>query len=264
MSDVPVLTFVDPAESSDLYRVVLWAAGGQGKSVMAASAPGPIVVLSADRPGAYRFARKHHAGKDIREVRFQGSQTLALVFKYLRDDAHDVRTLIIDPWGNIYDRLIDEEARGKDPEVEVYSRVNKKMMAFLKALRDLPIHVVIVAHEKLNDGKKGDGKMYPALGGASLINKVVAEVDIIAHVERAPGETQAQDVWGAQLQPRGNLVTKDSTGALGDRRIGDLTEWFTAASAALAPDDTDLPFSLEDPAADPEVEAQIALEAEAA
>lgn len=265
MSDVPVLMFVDAAEASNLYRVVLWAAGGQGKSVMAASAPAPIVVLSADRPGAYRFARKHHAGKDIREVRFAGADTLSLVYKYLRDEASDVKTLVIDPWGNIYDRLVDIEANGKDPQVEVYTRVNRKLMAFLKALRDLPIHVVIVAHEKLNDGKSGDGKLYPALGGASLINKVIAEVDIVAHVERVPGETQDKDRWGAQLQPRGNLVTKDSTGALGDRRLGDLAEWFEVATTALTPDTSDVPFmDPAEPRTDPVTSDDVLTEGQAA
>lgn len=51
-TDVPdsILEFVNPDATDDTYRAVLWAAAGQGKSVAAASAPGPILVLSADRP----------------------------------------------------------------------------------------------------------------------------------------------------------------------------------------------------------------------
>jgi hypothetical protein len=49
-------------------------------------------------------------------------------------------------------------------------------------------------------------------------------------------------VWIGQIQPRDNIVTKDGTDALGDRRIADLSRWFQVASEALAPD-SDIPFS---------------------
>jgi hypothetical protein len=39
--------------------------------------------------------------------------------------------------------------------------------------------------------------------------------------------------WVGQLQPRGNLVCKEVDGALGDRRIADLSRWFEVASEAL-------------------------------
>jgi hypothetical protein len=84
------------------------------------------------------------------------------------------------------------------------------------------------------------------LGGPALINKLLAEMDLVAHVERhvrAGDDGEEQEVrWVGQLQPRDNLVCKESTGALGDRRIADLSRWFEVASAALAPDDSDLPF----------------------
>lgn len=80
MSDLTApLVFVDPAATDPTYRVCLWNAPGEGKSVAAASAPDPILVLNADRPSAYLFARKHHAGKDIREVRYEGPHTLTQV-----------------------------------------------------------------------------------------------------------------------------------------------------------------------------------------
>jgi hypothetical protein len=68
--------------------------------------------------------------------------------------------------------------------------VNKKLLGFVKSLRTFDVNVVLVGHEKLNDGKKGDGKLYPALGGATLINKLLAEMDIVAHVERVPKPTE--------------------------------------------------------------------------
>src|SRR4051794_35121045 len=108
MTDAPALLFVDPAAIEATFRVCLWASPGQGKSVAASSAPDPILVLSADRPSAYRFARKHHAGKDIREVRYQDASTLDAVYMYLNSEAGgDIRTVVIDPISHIYDQLVD-------------------------------------------------------------------------------------------------------------------------------------------------------------
>lgn len=260
MSDVPVpLMFVDPDETDDTYRVCLWAAPGQGKSVAAASAPAPILVVSADRPSAYKFARKHHGhtADSLREIRYRDAGTLDSVYAYLRsDEGQDVRTVVIDPVSNVYDQLVDSAPPGRDGDPN-WQAVNKKMLGFVQSLRAFDINVVLVAHEKLNDGKKGDGKLYPALGGPSLINKILAEMDIVAHVERLvrandDGEEQVQ--WIGQLQPRDNLVCKESAsgGALGDRRIADLSRWFEVASEALKPDDdeSDLPWAQE-PAEEP-------------
>jgi hypothetical protein len=253
VSDIPndTLAFVDPDETDDTYRVVLWAAPGQGKSVVAASAPGPILVLSADRPTAYKYARKHHAPKVINEVRYQGPETLDAVYRYLRANP-GVRTFILDPFTNVYDALADIAPAGREGGPD-YQWVNKKLLGFIKSLRTFDINVVLVAHEKLNDGKKGDGKLYPALGGPALINKVLAEVDICAYIEMKRTEDEAGVVTVTnigQLQPRDNLVCKESAsgGALGARRVADLTRWFEVASKALAPDVSDVPWEEEPPA----------------
>lgn len=241
MSDVPSLTFVDPLEADYVFRVVLWAAPGEGKTVGATSAPGPILALSADRPGAYRFARRHHPDKVIRETRYQNTRQLDEILAYLRAEG-DVQTVILDPFTGIYDRIVDQAPRRADGEPN-YQAVNKRILDFLYALRDLDVHVVIVAHEKLNDGKKGDGKLYPALGGPSLINKILAESDIVARVYREHGEGENPTRYMAQLAPTGNLVCKDSTSAgLGETRELDLSEWFAAA----LPANEDLPWTDED------------------
>jgi len=242
-TDLPtdILSFVDPTETDDTYRVVLWASPGSGKSVVAASAPGPILVLSADRPSAYKYARKHWAPKVINEVRYQGPETLEAVYRYLKVHP-EVRSFILDPFTNVYDALADVAPAGREGGPD-YQWVNKKLLGFVKSLRVFDINVILVAHEKLNDGKKGDGKLYPALGGPALINKVLAEVDICAHIEMRRGDDGEVTNVG-QLQPTDVLVCKESAsgGALGARRVADLTRWFEVSSDALRPDVSDVPF----------------------
>lgn len=256
-SDIPTgLMFVDPDEHTTTYRACIWAAPGQGKSVIACSAPGPLLVLSADRPTAYQFARVYWTGarhRDIREVRYLDESTLSAIYRYLRDSdaGREVRTVVIDPFSNIYDALVRTGPKRGDGETD-YQVVNQKLLGFLTSLRPLDVNVILIAHEKLNDGKKGDGMLYPALGGPALINKVLAEMDICAHVERQTrtvgdaGDEHEQVRWVAQLQPGNGIVCKESTGTdLGAWRIADLARWFEVANSALAPD-RDMPWGERD------------------
>lgn len=257
----PPLVFVDPNTTEHTYRVTLWAAPGQGKSVAAASAPAPILVLSADRPSAYRFARKHHGHTrdSLRETRYHGPASLDDVYRYLKsDEGAQVRTVVLDPISNIYDGLVDVApiVTIKGRKAPDYQWVNKKLLGFVKELRTFDVNVVLVAHEKLSDGDDGDGRLYPSLGGPSLINKLLAEMDVCAHIERVmrtpEGAEEPEPVWIGQIQPRDTLVCKDGTGALGDRRIADLSRWFAVASEATKQDDSDLPWADD---AEPDVDA---------
>src|SRR5690606_14658521 len=125
----------------------------------------------------------------------------------------------------------------RDGDID-YQTINKRFLGFIQGLRRFDVNVVLVAHEKLSDAKRGDGKMYPAVGGPALINKTLAEMDIVAHISRVvreiEGEEEPEVVWVGQLQPIGPLVCKESTGALGPRRVADLTRWFEVATEAYS------------------------------
>jgi hypothetical protein len=246
VSDLPgLLTFVDPTEHDSRYRICLWAEAGAGKTVAACSAPAPILAVSADRPGAYRYARRHHAGKDIREVRFENQRTLDDVYRYLRDTP-EIRTVVLDPVGSIYDECV-YELGGADPKGPHYQKVNKRLIGFLKSLRDLDLNVVLVAHER-EDGDENTGiKLLPALGGPKFIQEVLKEMDIVAWCYRKPAEGEEPDMFMGQLVNARGRTCKDSTNVLGRTRELDLTEWIDTANAGLAPDESDLPWGPQGP-----------------
>ena len=121
-SDIPGLTFVDPDAVDTRWRIGLYGAPGAGKTVAATSAPGPVLAVNADRPGAYRYARRRHAGKQIHEVRFQSWQTMREVFEYVRDHQADVGTVVLDPVNAIYDQLVRENGRFNDDQLMLVVR----------------------------------------------------------------------------------------------------------------------------------------------
>ncbi|HEY5220339.1 MAG TPA: hypothetical protein VIJ16_11055, partial [Gemmatimonadaceae bacterium] len=160
----------------------------------------------------------------------------------------DVGTLVIDPWSNIYDQLVavaPKKHDSRDGELKPdYELVNSKLLGFLTALRRFDVHLVIVTHLKENEGKRGDGRTYARFGGMGLIRKAMAEMDVIALVQRTEPE-DGDPVWFAEIQPTDGWAGKDGTDSLGARRIADLSRWVELARAANAVQavDTDLPWT---------------------
>lgn len=286
-TDVPTtdLVFVDPNEVVPTWRVGLWAEPGQGKSVAAATAPDPILVVSADRPTAYMYVRKHHRlhfedpntgalvpegtdgavevpAKVILETRFRDWDTMLNVGRYIRDHhtgPDRIRTLVVDPLSNIYDWLVDRAPKvtrkdeGQQPD---YQWVNSQILGFIKALRPYDVNVVLIAHVK--EPKKGATMIGPNFGGPALSEKITRELDILAHVELR--RLQPLDPEDEDEEPRfmcvgqvqtldTNFICKDGTSALGAYRVLNLTRWFELAAIKLGPDDDDLPW--EPPGGDP-------------
>lgn len=280
-TDVPStdLVFVDPNEVVPTWRVGLWAEPGQGKSVAACTAPDPILVVSADRPTAYMYVRKHHQrhfedpttgehvtegtegaveipAKRILETRFMDWNTMLAAGRYVRDHAGTpdaVRTVIVDPLSNIYDYLVSRAPKvqrkdeGAQPD---YQWVNDQILNFVKALRPYDVNVILIGHVK--EPKKGATMIGPNFGGPALSEKVMRELDIVAHVELRqlpPADPEDEDerprfkAVGQVQTLDSNLICKDGTNALGAFRVLNLARWFQLASDALSPDESDLPWS---------------------
>jgi hypothetical protein len=256
-TDAPALIFVDPDAVDERWRIGLFGPPGCGKSVALASAPSPIVTVSADRPGAYRFARRHNATATIHEVRFATAQTLKEVYVYARDHQAELGTVAFDPFNAIYDQLCREnlDAKGK-PKWQV---INDLVMDLIHAFRALDVNLVLAAHEKTEKDENADteAKVFPAFGGPSLVQKVMAEMDIVARVFRQDATEDEQEAWKGQFVTARGYQCKDSSGALGRTRVADLSEWIVAANAAGAGDP--VPFvetEAELAAAEPEVETE--------
>ena len=102
------LTFVEPTEVEPTMNILLYGPPGTGKTMGAATAPGPILWLNAEGPGAIRLARETHGDK-IREVALEGMSDFDEAYLYLlSDEGKEIKTLVVDTLGEAYQIFFNE------------------------------------------------------------------------------------------------------------------------------------------------------------
>ena len=238
-----LLNFADE-QPSEFCSVLLYGPSGVGKSVAAASAPDPIIYCNADGPGALRYARRHHKGKQIMEVPVAGRAPIdALIVELRNGDWDDVKTVALDSLGRIYDVLLAELAGPNNkPSLPQRGDVNTMMERCILSLLELPVNLVLVAHDNpvVVTGKEEDGtaevELFPHTGtnNPGLAKKIMRPLDIVAFCGRrmvGEGEEKHEEFL-AQTYNAGGRHGKDRTDVVGANARLDLTEWFERIHAA--------------------------------
>lgn len=222
-------TFVTPTQVDPTLNVLIYGAPGSGKTVGATTAPGPVVVLNAEGPGALRKSRELHGDAKIREIAITGKADLDGAYLWLRDGGDGTKTVVVDTVGEVY-RILLEEQGGDTPSLQHYGHVNTTIERFVRALRDLPMNVVLVCHEELiSDGTTGETIRQPVTGGKKLPAQLMAQVDVVAYTKVVPQDDGAPE-YMAQLVNGSGRLGKDRSGRLGAARPIDITDWVTTAT----------------------------------
>jgi hypothetical protein len=258
MTDVPGLTFVHAPAAPETFNVLLWAPPKQGKSAGAATAPGPIMWINAEGGGALGFARKVAAdrGTTILEVEVRvadrdAAHILDEVYRHVRNGIDpQPRTVVVDTVGKLRDALVEQFVdKGSAKSLKQYGVVSDKLGGFIRAMRDLPVNLILLAHADYSEDAE-DGRVVRPLIGGKLTETIPGEVDVVAYV--SPLKTDDGIGYFAQLvDGKGRTGLGDRSGGLADergiRRL-DLSEWLATYAAALTPDESDIPIDPEPPA----------------
>lgn len=232
------LRFVDPTDTPATLNVVLYGAPGCGKTTGALSSPGPILYINAEGSNAAMFARRFHVGSEIREVDVESGETLNEALLYLRE-GNGIQTVVVDSIGAIFQAVLEGYTGGGKPTLPQYGDTTTAVERFCRALRDLPLNVVLIAHEQaVKDEASGEFERLPYTGtnNPALGVKLMAQADVVGYAGRIePDEDHAEPRYVAQLVPAGGRRGKDRTGLLGEFPELDLTSWLGQYARATQP-----------------------------
>lgn len=232
------LEFVDPKDHPPVVNCVLYGAPGVGKTTGALSAPGPVLYLNAEGSNAAMFARRFHIGTEIREVTITDGDTLNQALLYLKE-GNGIQTVVVDSIGAIFQAVLEGYTGGGKPTLPQYGDTTTAIERFCRALRDLPINVVLIAHEQaVKDEASGEFERLPYTGtnNPALGVKLMAQADVVGYCGRVePDNEQGEPRYVAQLFSAGGRKGKDRTGVLGEAPELNLTEWIDKYTRAISP-----------------------------
>jgi len=225
------LEFVKPKDVAPTLNMALFGPGGTGKTVAACSAPGPILYGNAEGETALLYARGLYGDDKIHEFPVSKAADLDALFLHMQGGCEE-QTFVLDTIGETYQRLVEELAGTGRASLQNYGDVNTKLERFIRAIRDLPINVVILAHEQVDD-EEGEVTRRPLTGGKKLPEKLVAMMDVVGYTAVVPATDDEPTKYVAQLVEAKGRRAKDRSGALGVTRALDLGEWIPVAIEAM-------------------------------
>jgi hypothetical protein len=232
---------VDPSQDEGHLNILLYGPPKTGKTVGAASAPGPILYANAERPNATRYARKLHGDK-IKEVKVEGLATMIGIIEEVQANPDKWETVVIDPLADFYRILLEGlSGRALSPQIQIYGDAGVHMERFCRSLCDAPVNAVFVAHELKEKDEDSGGFDYLPLsttksGSPTFSAKLMAMVDVIGYTGIVPGENDEPPVYLAQLVASKGRKGGDRFGALGKSREVNISEWVDLARGQLALD----------------------------
>ena len=219
-------------------NVLLYGKPKTGKTVGAASTPGPILYINADRPNALRMARSHYPTKQIDEVKVHDLQTLIDVINELTENKVGYKSVVVDTVAELHRKVLEGlSGRAIRPQINHYGDVSVHLERFERALCDLPVNAVFVLHEtSQKDEDTGGYERTPFTGtnNPAPAAKLSAMVDIIGYTGVVAGEGDEGPRYLAQLVATGSRQGGSRFASLGPLRDVNITEWVRLAHQELS------------------------------
>jgi hypothetical protein len=209
--------------------LLLHGHSGVGKSTLAATAPGPILILDAEAGSEYLEGRQvtwdpsaeapPEAGEwDFCIVNVLNYETVVRAYEWLATGEHPFRSVILDSVSEIQQRSIDSIAGASQMKRENWGELLRTVAAQLRKFRDLKAHptnplwaVIFVC---MTTDK--DGKFSPLVQGG-LKDFLPYYVDVVGWLATEENEF-GQQIHNLYIGPSDEYLAKERLGG----RLGTL------------------------------------------
>jgi hypothetical protein len=218
-------------QADPFVKILVYGRNGSGKTRFAASAPNCLIIdiheegtRSAKGTGAKKFPKKGQITWD----------QIGNVYWYLKSGNHNFDSVAIDTvtaMNRLCLRMVMGEAEDRDPNREIgmpdrraYGRAGELMREQLLAFRNLPMHVIFTAQERVISDEDGDepalhtpdlpaGSRGIAMGSVSIIGRMFRQEVKIRN--KATKEVTSRWEDRMLVGPHEEYDTKDRTNNLG-------------------------------------------------
>lgn len=219
----PTLIDVDKEEP---IKVLIYGKAGTGKTTLASTFPKPALLIDVKENG-YISVKKV---KGLKVTKVETFADLEDIYWYLSDNPGEYKTVILDGLSGIQDVAIMDliEARNKKINLEQarkwgvlkrtdWGEISSKVKPLMVSFRDLPMNVVYIAHEKVENGSEEDSEeqLDPVVGPkvmASVGSTVCASVDFILNTfireKRDEKGKNPQIKYAVRIGPNPYYITK--------------------------------------------------------
>jgi hypothetical protein len=205
----------------ETFNVLLYGPPKTGKSTTAATAPGPNLWVNAEGPGALAYARKiaTQRGNEILEVRItRGRPTRgrssATSSSTSATGSNRSATVTVDTIAKVREALIRQiVVPGAKNSIQQFGEVARILREFVQTMRDLPVNLVLIAHQNVEDAE-GERIVRPLIGGA-LTEEIPGEVDVIAYTHSFKDDDSGERRYVGQLVEAKGRIAGDRSGGLG-------------------------------------------------
>lgn len=157
-------------------KCLIYGSSGSGKTTFAASAPNPIFASSEKWLMSIR--KYAPAYTEINSL-----WDLKELLKFLREEKHDFKTVIIDSITEINDIIKNaiEKKSGRGMQLQDWWTLWKEIKSILRDFRDLPMHVIFIAQETIDKDEDKISKILPSLNGKSATD-IAYYMDVVWYV----------------------------------------------------------------------------------
>lgn len=205
-----------PTDSPNL-KVLIYGYPGVGKTILAASAPRPIIIdVEHGTTSLLQFPEYMNTAI----LKYQSTKTIDTILAATRNgELTDFDTLVIDSFSELQKLVLDEQIStnsGKDkyiPDLQAYSLNTNMLRAVVARLRGIPKHVIITAHVKEEQDAIGRTTLRPDLT-PKLANSLIGLMDVVMYMDIQIVKTDGQEktIRRGTLTPTKSFVAKSRIG----------------------------------------------------